>query len=683
MLHPVAPQGRILCGSGDLIVPKVHAMCRASAVASVAGAMMLCGGMHARAQSAVWDSTLSNTNWYVPTAQLLAYASPKTGFTNPIPIGDQTLWSLATATNGSFTGTSVAQLKIGSALLTDTSTIQGFVTTAGQITMQFTPTSGGVMTVGLGHMRSVGGVTSMEMQMITGDSVLVTHWAYMLPYDPATFTPPAAQPVPANSVPQWAWTAGTPWRITSSSLFGTSAPGRLVITDYKNGYFWGAGVALAGSSAANFTLLGSVTPEGNVLLNTLSKGTLASLYGAASGDASGAQMLVSSYDLSGNPTGGVAYLSLVRPYAETLEAQNSRAGLGAADMLYRLSATPLGCSGSMASGFTALDNLSGTGLVNAVNQTLPVLTGAASQATYATQRVFQQAMTGRLDDVLGLNTGVKAERNVWMKPLGGSARQANVDGVAGYNASGGGIAVGADAMISARAMLGGVFAYSHQAIVGSDAAVPNRLAVDSYQAGLYGAYALGHGVQLDGQIDGALNDNGESRSLTFINGTAGAGYRSYSSHAGAGVRKLIPIEQGFAVAPSLRLDYGQVRSQEYRESGAGGFSLNVDSQTYRELTVTAALKTAYQIAKQVYVTGDVGIGYNTLNQGLQIRSAFAGGGDAFVTNGLVLSPWIYSTALGLVAADNNRFDLGLRYGLSATSSGLLQQSGIAVLKIRL
>lgn len=181
----------------------VHAMCRASALVFVAGAMLLCGGSRALAQSTVWDSTLSNTNWYVPTAQLLAYAAPRTGFSNPIPIGDQTLWSLASATNGSFTGTSVAQLKIGPALLTDTSTIQGFVNTAGQITMLFTPTSGGTVTVGLGHMRTVGGVTSMEMQMITGDSVLVTHWAYMLPYDPATFTPPASQPVPANSVPQW------------------------------------------------------------------------------------------------------------------------------------------------------------------------------------------------------------------------------------------------------------------------------------------------------------------------------------------------------------------------------------------------------------------------------------------------------------------------------------------------
>jgi len=337
----------------------------------------------------------------------------------------------------------------------------------------------------------------------------------------------------------------------------------------------------------------------------------------------------------------------------------------------------------MAPGFAALDNLSGPSLTNAVNQTLPVLTGAASQATYATQRAFQQAVTGRLDDVLGLNGGVAPERSVWMKPLGGNVRQGSVDGVAGYNASGGGIAVGADTTISARALLGGVFAYSHHTITGSEDAVPNRLAVDSYQAGLYGAYALGNGIQVDAQLDGALNDNGESRSLTFINGIAAAGYRSYSGHASAAIRKVIAIEPGLAIAPSLRLDYGQVRSPSYQESGAGGFSLNVDSQTYRELTLTAGLKGAYRIARQVYLTGDIGVGYNTLNQGLQIKSAFAGGGDTFVTNGLALSPWIYSTALGLVAADGNRFDLGIRYGLAATSSGLLQQSGLAVLKIRL
>ncbi len=646
-------------------------------------AMAAGGSVPASAQSAVWDSAISNTHWYVPVPQLLAYAAPTTGFSNPIPIGDQTLWSLGTATNGSFTGTSSAQLAIGPAVSTSDSTIQGFVTTSGQITMVFTPTTGGVATVGLGQMRNINGVTQMEMQMITGQSLLVTHWAYMLPYDPATFTPPPAAPVPANSVPEWAWTSGTRWRIASPSMFGTATPGRFVITDYKNGYFWGRGAAPTGTSAGNFTLLGSITPEGRVLLNTLSSGNLTSLYGAATGDASGAQMLTSTYDLAGNPTGALAYMSLVQPYANVLAAQNNRAGLAAADVLYWMGGTSLGFFGPMAPAFAVLDNLNGAALSNAISQTLPVLTGAASQATYATQRGLQQAVASRLDDFYGIDSGVRAERNVWLKPLGGTATQSGFDGAQGYRASGGGLVAGIDAAVAPRATLGGLFAYSHQAITGSEDAVPNRLGIDSYQLGLYGAYALRPDIELNFQLDGGVNENSENRSLSFINSTAQASYRSYTSHAGLAVKKLIPIEAGLTLLPSLRLDYGQVRADAYRESGAGGLSLDVDSQSYRELMVTAGLKGFYQLARQVYVTADAGVGYNTLNDGLRISAAFSGGGDSFVTSGLGLSPWLYSAGVGLVAKRGDNLDLSVRYGLQSTPSGFLQQAGSLVLKLKL
>jgi hypothetical protein len=135
--------------------------------ASAVSAILFAGSISASAQSTAWDATISNTHWYVPVPQLLGYAAPATGFNNPITVGDQTLWSLGVAKNGAFTGTSTAQIKIGSTLLVENSTAQGFVTSAGQITILFTPTSGGTPTVGLGQMRNVGGVTSMEMQMIT------------------------------------------------------------------------------------------------------------------------------------------------------------------------------------------------------------------------------------------------------------------------------------------------------------------------------------------------------------------------------------------------------------------------------------------------------------------------------------------------------------------------------------
>ena len=182
---------------------------RSHLLTSAACVMMASVGGPAFAQSAIWDAALSNSHWYVPVPQLLAYAAPATGFSNPVAIGDQTLWLLGTATNGAFTGLSSAQLAIRQASHTENSTIQGFVATSGQITMVFTPVGGGTPTVGLGQMRLINGVWQMEMQMITGQNLLITHWAYMTPYNPATFTPPAPQPILANSVPEWAWTSGT------------------------------------------------------------------------------------------------------------------------------------------------------------------------------------------------------------------------------------------------------------------------------------------------------------------------------------------------------------------------------------------------------------------------------------------------------------------------------------------
>jgi|GEM_PF-2426022 len=55
-------------------------------------------------------------------------------------------------------------------------------------------------------MRDVGGVPLMQMQLITGSSVLVTHWAYMTPYNPAVFTPPSPTQYAIDTMPATAST---------------------------------------------------------------------------------------------------------------------------------------------------------------------------------------------------------------------------------------------------------------------------------------------------------------------------------------------------------------------------------------------------------------------------------------------------------------------------------------------
>ncbi|TAJ90419.1 autotransporter domain-containing protein [Reyranella sp.] len=273
-------------------------------------------------QDSRWDALLTNSNWYVPIPGLIAYASSNQSFTTPppTPIGDQTLWALGTATNGVFTGQSQASFYMNGITTTGISAMQGLVTSGGQIVIAFSSDTAPT-TIGIGQMREIGGVPLMEMQMITGTSLLVTHWAYMTPYNPAVFTPPSPSQVVTADItsPQWRWTAGTTWRLASSTLFGTSTPGTFKITNYSNGYYWGLGAAPQGSTVGNFTVMGSMTPEGNVLFSLLSDGVPNNLSGQITGDASSGIMVLHPY--AGSGTYGPASEASIMPVSAIAAGQ--------------------------------------------------------------------------------------------------------------------------------------------------------------------------------------------------------------------------------------------------------------------------------------------------------------------------------------------------------------------------
>jgi hypothetical protein len=143
----------------------------------------------------------------------------------------------------------------------------------------------------------------MEMQMFTPDSPLVTHWAYMSQVESGTTPPdPADFQLDDNLRSQeWRWIEGTTWMITDRSLFGRKAKsGVFTIEGYRNGYFWGSG-----TSDRPFNVLGSVTPEGNVLLLVSTNGREPiSRTGQIEQTAAGGLMALRSY--LGKPTTGIA-----------------------------------------------------------------------------------------------------------------------------------------------------------------------------------------------------------------------------------------------------------------------------------------------------------------------------------------------------------------------------------------
>ncbi|MGX1097006.1 autotransporter outer membrane beta-barrel domain-containing protein [Amorphus sp. MBR-141] len=625
----------------------------------------------AQAQS-VWDPVISNTYWYVTVPLMLAYAAPSTSFANPIPIGDQTLWALGASVGGSFTGLSTGTLKIGPVISVSELNIQGTVTPDGQVTMVFTPTTGGPPTIGIGVMQPVGGVTTMEMQMITGTDLLVSHWAYMVPYDPATFTPPAPRAVPSNLSPQWAWSEGTPWRITSPAAFGTTKPGTFIITGYKSGYFWGEGLRPDGT---RFTLLGSITPEGRVLFNTITDGTLASLYGGIEGDASTAQMLLGAYTQSALFTGDLTYVNVVRPYQETAQDTGTVSAVGAAEVLYEVAGTTNGLFGAMAPVTSVLNDLSGTDLSAALSQTVPVLSGAAAQATANTQRMLGQVIANRLADA-----DAALGRNVWMQPLGGAGQQTAVDGVPGYTMSGGGFAMGADGALGSGTRLGGLFAITATSIDSSidadTASVANGSAdLQSYVLGLYGAQELAPGLDLSFSVSGGLVDTSTTRWISFMGSVAEASYQSVVLDASAGLHKTIPVNEALTLTPGVRLDYLAVSSGDYDEHGAGPLDLGVDSHSYQELFVSAELALRHRLTGNLDLTARGTAGYNTLDTASEVTARFAGGGDPFVTSGPDVSRWLFTGGIGLASQATASFTLGVNYDVQASPSGYLNQIG--------
>ena len=610
----------------------------------VSAAVLCCGMGTARAQS-IWDPVISNTHWYVTVPQLLAYAAPSSSFANPIPIGDQTLWALGTSVNGSFTGTSSGTLAIGPITSVSELNIQGLVTPDGQVTMVFTPTTGGPTTIGIGVMQPVGGVTTMEMQMMTGTDLLVSHWAYMAPYDPATFTPPAAQVVPSNLSPQWAWSEGTPWRIVSPAAFGTSQPGTFIITGYKSGYFWGQGLRPDGTS---FTLLGSITPQGRVLFNTSTDGTVLSLYGGIEGDASTAQMLLGTYDSTAVFTGDITYVQVVRPYQETAQATGTVSALGAAQVLYGVAGTTDGLTGAMAPVTRVLNDLSGPALSGALSQTVPVLSGAAAQATANTQRMLGQVVANRLADL-----DATPDSSVWVQPLGGAGRQSALDGVPGYSMSGGGFALGADRTFAPGTRLGGLFAFASTSVDASTDTDTASLAqgsadLQSYVLGVYGAQELAPGLHLSFSANGGVVDTSTSRALSFMSSRAEAGYQSF-----------------------------------VLDLGAGPLDLNVQSGSYQELFISAELALRYRLTQSLDLTARGTAGYNTLDTASQVTARFEGGGDPFVTTGPDVSRWLFTGGVGLASPVTDAFTVGVNYDVQASPSGYVNQIGSLRLKFRL
>jgi len=139
-------------------------------------------GADSRVPRGDW-SWLKNSYWYVPEESLPAVETTFDPVTHQL-ISDQTVWHIEDFSGGYFWGKEVVKLSDNAQYLC--MQLVGSITPQGEIQMTFTftlppvaPPALNLKVSGVGKMQLVRGEWQPEMQMTTGVSSLVTHWAFM------------------------------------------------------------------------------------------------------------------------------------------------------------------------------------------------------------------------------------------------------------------------------------------------------------------------------------------------------------------------------------------------------------------------------------------------------------------------------------------------------------------------
>lgn len=368
--------------------------------------------------------------------------------------------------------------------------------------------------------------------------------------------------------------------------------------------------------------------------------------------------------------------------ADSLAATGNKTSGGAGAVLDRIASSG-NASTAMNNVLTTLSNLgSSTAVSNAVNQTLPLLTGNSQMAANSALSGINRVIQARIDANRGMSSGDDfiGDKNFWMKPFASRADQNDRNGVSGYKATVYGLAVGVDHGLSPALRVGGAFAYAKSDINSKSPNAPQGTDIDIYQLIGYGSYALNERAEFNFQVDMGQNKNAGRRQIPFMSAEATSRYSTDTAHLGIGIGRGYPLSSQTTLTPSVRVDYTWLRDRSYTETGAGALNLAVNGRTSEAFLVSTDAKVAHQLSDETTVTANVGLGYDAMSKQSSITAAFAGsGGGSFVTYGLDPRPWVVNAGIGAIYKTRSGLEMTGRYD-TEHRSGFLNQT--ASLKLR-
>ncbi|MFS0758060.1 autotransporter outer membrane beta-barrel domain-containing protein [Noviherbaspirillum sp. 1P10PC] len=302
----------------------------------------------------------------------------------------------------------------------------------------------------------------------------------------------------------------------------------------------------------------------------------------------------------------------------------------------------------------------------AVTQTLPLIAAGSGNVSRSTLSNVNQIVQSRMDSARGMSSGDMfiADQRAWVKPFGSWANQADRDGVAGFKSRSYGLVTGVDADVSKTMRVGAAFAYSRIDVDSRSSVAPQGSNVDSYQLIGYGSVNLGNRTDLNWQADIGHNDNKSHRQISFANLRAQSDSSSNTAHAGAALGRDLTLSDRTTFTPSVRADYTWIRDRGYTENGADALNLSVEGRTTKSFVIGVDGRVQHRVGDRGTLVGNLGLGYDTMDQKNTIVSTFAGNpGAAFTLSGIEAGRVVSRAGLGYVYQVKNGVDLTARYDL--------------------
>ena len=303
-------------------------------------------------------------------------------------------------------------------------------------------------------------------------------------------------------------------------------------------------------------------------------------------------------------------------------------------------------------------------VADAVESTLPSLSGGVAQATNLIGHAVTDLVRARQDTRRGLSSGdgFMTDRHLWLKPFGSWTEQDDRRGVTGYDIDSYGLALGLDGKLSSTWELGFALAYINSD-VGSKLNVGRQtIDIDSYLAKVYASKTLDDSTTLKLQVGVGMSDYDSRRGL-FNGDIAEANYDSWQLQASAALERRFVISDKTALTPYMHADYSYVDVESYNESGAGALNLAVKSDSADSLIIGLGMKIDHIATENITLMADAGLGYDVMTDRSSLTSSFAGGGAQFTTQGITPDEFVYHMGLGAQYQLDNGTQIAAHYDI--------------------